>query len=105
MFPIWLHASLQVLDGILTYLGVKTFNGINAEGNPLVRKLMEHLGVVEALILIKLIAFLALFMLWKHKRSDEVMLKRILIPLNFLYILSALGWIYILLKNYRVIYG
>ncbi len=99
MFPIWLHASLQVLDGILTYIGVSTLNSLNAEGNPLVRKLMEHLGVVDALVTIKLIALLALFILWKQKHNDEVILKRILLPLNCLYILSAIGWIYILIKK------
>lgn len=46
---------LQILDGILTGIGVGHF-GVWAEGNYLVRVLMQHVGHVPALLLVKTIA-------------------------------------------------
>lgn len=48
-------AILQILDGILTALGVKQF-GTGAEGNPFLRSLMIHFGHVEALVIMKCLA-------------------------------------------------
>lgn len=45
-------ASLQVIDGVLTGIGVSHF-GIEIEGNILIRSLMEQIGYVQALILVK----------------------------------------------------
>lgn len=48
-------ALLQVLDGILTAIGVQQF-GTTAEGNFLIKTMMDQLGCVPALLLIKTIA-------------------------------------------------
>jgi len=48
-------AILQILDGLLTGLGMYYF-GTSAEGNPLLRMLMENYGYVNALVLTKLFA-------------------------------------------------
>jgi uncharacterized membrane protein len=45
--------AAQFLDGFLTYCGMTKF-GIAAEGNALVRFLMDYMGVAEALITVKL---------------------------------------------------
>ena len=47
--------TLQVLDGILTSIGVSRF-GTNVEGNPLLRELMLHFGHIPTLAVIKLFA-------------------------------------------------
>jgi hypothetical protein len=39
----------QLLDGVYTYVGVRTF-GIHAEGNPLMASLMTYLGSGPALL-------------------------------------------------------
>ena len=46
---------LQILDGLLTGVGISQF-GIQAEGNILIRSLMDHLGYIPALIAVKGIA-------------------------------------------------
>ena len=38
-----LFLLMQLLDGVLTYVGVSAF-GIGIEGNPIVAALMKHLG-------------------------------------------------------------
>lgn len=48
-------AVLQVLDGVLTAIGVAHL-GTEVEGNTLIRFLMEHLGYIPALVLIKTVA-------------------------------------------------
>ena len=48
-------AILQVLDGILTALGVINF-GTDAEGNMLLRALMEQVGHIPALFIAKSLA-------------------------------------------------
>jgi len=51
----------QVLDALLTYWGIKTLgHGINIEGNPLIRQLMSHIGVIMTLVLVKSIVILYL---------------------------------------------
>jgi hypothetical protein len=48
-------AILQIIDGVLTAIGVLHF-GLAMEGNLFIRSLMAHLGIIPALIIIKLIA-------------------------------------------------
>ena len=43
---------LQVLDGILTGIGMSFF-GTSAEGNSFLRMLMEHMGYIPALVICK----------------------------------------------------
>ena len=52
-------AVLQVLDGVLTTLGVNHF-GTEAEGNILLRSLMELIGHIPALIIAKGIALVVI---------------------------------------------
>ncbi|MBN8548175.1 MAG: hypothetical protein J0M12_02545 [Deltaproteobacteria bacterium] len=48
-------ALLQILDGVLTAVGVAHL-GTEVEGNTLIRFLMEHLGYIPALVVIKTVA-------------------------------------------------
>jgi hypothetical protein len=93
-----LHAFLQVLDGVLTYIGVNSFNcGILIEGNPILKFLMYKLGVANALILVKGTAIFITFYL-KSIANDLVMLKRLLGIINLIYLTVCGTWIYILFK-------
>lgn len=55
-------STLQVLDGVLTAIGIGHF-GTGAEGNALLRALMETVGAVPALVLVKGIAISIIFLL------------------------------------------
>lgn len=55
-------ATLQVLDGVLTAIGIEHF-GTGAEGNALLRELMELIGHVPTLIIVKGIAISIIFLL------------------------------------------
>lgn len=55
LFLGFLLILLQTADGILTSMGVSRF-GLSVEGNPLLRLLMEEVGHVPALALLKLSA-------------------------------------------------
>jgi hypothetical protein len=46
--------GLQVLDGALTLAGMHTF-GLGAEGNPLLRGLMNSIGLIPGLLVTKLL--------------------------------------------------
>lgn len=58
----WLLICAQVLDGVLTYLGTSRF-GLEAEGNPLLRFLMETFGSASALVMTKICAIFIVFFL------------------------------------------
>jgi hypothetical protein len=55
-------AIIQVLDGVLTAIGVARF-GVHAEGNIALRLLMSVMGHTSALILVKLIALSVILLL------------------------------------------
>jgi Domain of unknown function (DUF5658) len=57
-----LVALLQLLDGILTGIGVSLM-GSHAEGNALLRMLMEQLGYIPALVVAKSVAIVVLIVL------------------------------------------
>lgn len=92
MFQYLLHAVLQLMDGILTYVGVVKFGSLEAEGNPLVRYLMAKMGLLESLIFAKTVAFIFLLFLWKLEVGQK-RLKFGLVLLNFIYAASAVVWI------------
>lgn len=94
---VWvLSALLQLLDGILTYIGVSTSPlGLDVEGNPIIKGIMRSIGPGMALLLVKSFAVGAIFYL-KRSASDLVMLKAALYVVNLLYLISAVLWIYVL---------
>ncbi|MCB0333501.1 MAG: hypothetical protein KDD55_08370 [Bdellovibrionales bacterium] len=74
---------LQILDGVLTSVGVLHF-GITAEGNPLLSHLMHQMGTTYTLILTKGLS--------------------IVIILALCYLASRVEWLTIALKGVVVIY-
>lgn len=63
------NVGLQVLDYGLTLRGLA--RGF-AEGNPIVRRAMETVGPVEAMTALKLLAVVALFLLYRRGRHPLV---------------------------------
>ena len=61
---------LQILDGILTGLGMHHF-GLDAEGNILLRFLMSQLGYIPALILAKSVAIAVVCILCSLSRRVD----------------------------------
>lgn len=89
---------LQILDGFLTSFGVITF-GSSAEGNPLLAYLMQHLGVIPALLLAKgLCISLVLFL---HAQAQSMRwIKFALVGIAGLYAFTAvLPWSYLLAQE------
>ena len=90
--------SLQVLDGLLTSEGLKRF-GIEAEGNPLLRGLMQHVTPDQALFLVKSFAVLVVIGLTLlAKRAKFV--KDVIGVLSCIYLCTAIiPWLYILIAR------
>lgn len=55
--------TLQILDGFLTLIGVATFGAV-AEGNLLIRALIETFGAIPALLGVKLFAICVIGLLY-----------------------------------------
>ena len=80
---------LQVLDGIFTGYGVTMLpQGLDMEGNILVKESMRALGVIPALLIIKLFGILIILKLYQINSS-----KHILSFICGIYTISAMLWI------------
>jgi hypothetical protein len=98
MMPsIILHVLLQILDGILTYMGVTILaKSTEIEGNPMLKWLMNEIGVVLAIVIVKSCAVLIILTLNKSAKKS-VMLRRCLFAVNLIYILVCAMWVLIFL--------
>jgi hypothetical protein len=87
--------AVQVLDGYLTYQGIRDFGlGVEIEGNPLVALAIGAFGVRIALILVK--AFASLLGIFLHTRRYH----RVLAALTALYVVAAIApWVVLLYTN------
>jgi hypothetical protein len=98
----WLVAALvalQLLDGALTFTGMQTF-GLQAEGNPLLRVLMESLGLIPALIITKGACIGIVVALYKHVTHVR-WLGGALAGIAAVYTLTAiLPWSFLLISEY-----
>jgi tRNA A-37 threonylcarbamoyl transferase component Bud32 len=92
-------ASLQVFDGMLTSMGLTRF-GTHAEGNPMMRFLIEHIGAHQALVTVKVMAVvLVAFLTVLAKRAKWI--KDLIGVLSCIYLFAAvLPWIYLLFVKY-----
>jgi len=87
--------SLQVLDGILTAIGMERL-GIQAEGNVILRYFMELLGHVPALVIMKSFAIAIIICLCQAANTYS-WIKYALQGVNVLYICAAiLPWMIVL---------
>jgi hypothetical protein len=80
--------ALQVLDIISTYLCLKNEKG--TEANTWIAKLMEKVGVLQALILTKAV-FIAMLLIWGHLVHEYAM-----VFLIFFYV-------YICINNFAIL--
>jgi len=84
---------LQILDGILTYIGVTQLGyGSNAEGNPIIKYFIDNLGAELGLILTK---SFAIFIIWRFKHLFGF---KSFLFICGIYTIVVLGWVYILLR-------
>ena len=91
-------ALLQVSDGVLTGLGMSIF-GTGAEGNLLLRSLMEVMGYIPALIMAKSFAILIIAGLC-YLSTVVSWLPRAMRCVIAIYVFAAVGpWTYILLTH------
>jgi hypothetical protein len=95
LFLGFILAALQILDGIVTSIGISRF-GVAMEGNPLLRTLMTEFGHIPALAFVKLLAlFVVVFLTVNARRMPWV--RNALGIVTLIYIFAAiLPWIYIL---------
>jgi len=62
-----LNLSLQLFDGVATYLGLSAGY---AEGNPLVAAALARLGAAPALLSVKLFACACVLIVWQLRRRS-----------------------------------
>ena len=90
-----LLAIFQLLDGLLTYIGVKIF-GVAIEGNSFLQILMRAYGAFPALFVSKIIALGLVFMLtgYAHRRK---WIRPVIAVLCLIYLAFAvIPWVYII---------
>lgn len=104
MCPFIYQAFMQILDGILTYVGVLVLStGTASEGNPLLRHCMETYGVVDSLIIFKAFGILvALGFMRPHRKQGIVRVGVFMV--NLFYTVSSLYWIWILVPVLKGLY-
>lgn len=93
-------AICQLLDGMLTYLGLSLF-GIEMEGNRILAFMMKTWGSFPVLFVSKIMALILVGFLtvYSHKRR---WFRPIIVALALLYIvLAVLPWIYVLAAHSR----
>lgn len=87
---------VQILDGILTYIGITRFGEL-AEGNPLVQYLIMRLGVLFGILLPKSLAILSTIPLNKVAYTNDTIRAGLAFTIIFYSILAILPWTVILL--------
>lgn len=88
-------AFLQLADGYLTLIGVTRF-GTGAEGNPLLRHLIEEFGPVQILTVVKLFAIFLIGTLTYYAQS-QLWVRSAMGAVSFIYVVGAIiPWTYIL---------
>ncbi|MCB0330804.1 MAG: hypothetical protein KDD70_14120 [Bdellovibrionales bacterium] len=93
---------VQILDGVLTGLGVSQF-GIEAEGNPLLRFFMGHFGHEATLIGAKSLS-IAIVILLGHCAKSVAWVEKAMTAVACLYIFAALiPWTFILTARFVLI--
>ena len=90
-------AVIQVMDGILTGIGIKTF-GVHVEGNLLVRTLMHTLGFVEALFVVKAFAIVVIILLSYQSINIKWIPKAMKGVIGIYLMLAVVPWTFVLLN-------
>ncbi len=86
---------LQIADGSLTLMGIQKFGG-EAEGNPLLRYLMENIGSLPTLLFVKLFAIILIVIVARYV-YQIAWLNRALIMVSAFYVIFAVTpWLLLL---------
>jgi hypothetical protein len=97
-FAIFL-ASLQIMDGMLTSIGMARF-GINNEGNPFLRTLMMHMDPDKALVVVKTAAVLLVVSLSVVARHLS-WVRDLIGVLSCVYLFAAIiPWVYVITYHF-----
>lgn len=93
-----LLATLQVLDGVFTSIGISRF-GLQIEGNPILRYLMAEFGANPTLFALKAFAILIVVALGVISREVK-WVRGAIAAVSLVYVFAAvLPWVYILYIN------
>lgn len=92
-----LNSILQLLDGLLTYIGVTLF-GSEAEGNYLIRYLIETIGLELGLIIPKITAIALIYFLYRQINKNSIVEKCLYVLLGF-YLAVVITWILSLIAS------
>lgn len=91
-------ATCQILDGVLTYIGLSLF-GIHMEGNDFLRKLMAFYGMAPALFVVKLVALLIAIILALQSHRRKWMRPVLVGVVAFYLALAVIPWTIIISKE------
>jgi len=92
-------ALCQVLDGLLTYIGLNLM-GVHMEGNVFLRHLMHAYGTAPVLFAAKFFALICVFLLTIPSHS-RIWLRPIIGGLSAAYIgLAVIPWVYLISRVY-----
>lgn len=87
----------QILDGVLTYLGVVRYSSIDVEGNFIIHTLMGWIGAAPALILTKIVACIIILIVYNRtKESISRSVIALLVVVLLLYCYAIAAWSYLL---------
>jgi len=88
-------ALLQILDGMLTNMGINQF-GVSIEGNPMLRSMMLEYGHVPTLAVVKIISIILVLTLTVYSGRIP-WVKNALGAVTGIYLVAAIApWTYIL---------
>jgi hypothetical protein len=89
---------LQLMDGVLTYVGVGKL-GIYAEGNLMLRELMLQHGCLEALLLVKLPSLMLIPFLCYHASNITWVKKGLLFTVHLYLFIAIIPWVSALVSS------
>lgn len=88
-------ASCQVLDGLLTYVGLSLM-GVHMEGNSFLRELMHAYGTLPTLFAVKCFAIIAVVLLAFHAHRRRWIRPLMLMLIVVYFMLAVLPWTYLI---------
>lgn len=91
-------AICQLLDGLLTYIGLSLF-GVHMEGNGFLRSLMYFYGMAPALVVVKLFALGIAIGLALHSHRRRWMRPVLIGIVAFYLVLAVIPWTIIISKE------
>ena len=93
--------TLQLLDGVLTGIGVHLF-GTSIEANYLLRFLMEHIGAVPALLFTKLLAVVVIVALCFAAQQVKWLATAFKATIVYYVVLAIIPWAYIFISSANI---